>query len=611
MQNFTQKINNVIEPLKAGEINISGYTGNLIDFTIDKQLTDDATWAIFAEQFRLHSDSDKCWRGEFWGKTMRGGSLTYRVTGSKKLYDSLTKSVCDLLSTADETGRISTYPQENELIGWDMWVRKYVMLGLIYYYEICTDEELKTKIVASVCREADYIIARVGDEENQKTIFETSQIYGGLNSCSILEPFVKLYGITKKPSYLNFSKMLIESGLCKDFNLIQTFLEGKTAPYLLKHTKAYEMMSCMEGVLEYYKYSRDPNLLCAVENFVDLVLKTDYTIIGSCGCTHELFDHSSEKQTEYSEEVMQETCVTVTLMKLCFKLLCLTGNVKYAQVVERSAINALYGAVNNENQKMIRADAMVYSSGFPEKVEHESYPFDSYSPLYMNRRGRKIGGFKKMQRGRSYGCCACIGSAGTAIAALCSVLRDENGLYFERYCNAEISTEIAKAPLSAIMSANEFTQDRATITLHCKKRVVLAFRIPPKAVSFFVTIDGKATTGKRKDGYFYIESRVYNGEKIEISFPTKIVCEKRNGKIAFLKGETVLARDCRLDDITQPVKLKDEKNIETEKFANALFDCNVAYKVKAKPKDILLCDYAQAGKNYDEENCNITVWQNT
>lgn len=26
-------------------------------------------------------------------------------------------------------------------------------------------------------------------------------------------------------------------------------------------------------------------------------------------------------------------------------------------------------------------------------------------------------------------------------------------------------------------------------------------------------------------------------------------------------------------------------------------------------ESVKLCDYSQAGKNYDEENCEITVWQ--
>lgn len=142
---IANKLNSVL----PGELNVSGYTGELVNYTIKKQLTDDETWKIFVDQFRLFSDRDKCWRGEYWGKMMRGGVLTYEATKNPELYSSLTKTVEDLLSAADENGRISTYPPDNELIGWDMWVRKYVMLGLIYYCGICEDKQFKKGYVTT------------------------------------------------------------------------------------------------------------------------------------------------------------------------------------------------------------------------------------------------------------------------------------------------------------------------------------------------------------------------------------------------------------------------------------------------------------------------------
>lgn len=117
------------------------------------------------------------------------------------------------------------------------------------------------------------------------------------------------------------------------------------------------MMSCFEGLLEYYKVTGEKKYLAAVENFVDMVVKTDYTIIGCSGCTHELFDNSTEKQTEETDGVMQETCVTVTFMKLAAKLFLLTGKAKYAEIIERSGLNALFGAVNDENQTMKKRKA--------------------------------------------------------------------------------------------------------------------------------------------------------------------------------------------------------------------------------------------------------------
>ena len=71
-----EKIHSELFPLAPGEAKYRGYIENLVKFTLTHQLLDADTWKMFADQFRLHSDSDNCWRGEYWGKMMRGGCMT-------------------------------------------------------------------------------------------------------------------------------------------------------------------------------------------------------------------------------------------------------------------------------------------------------------------------------------------------------------------------------------------------------------------------------------------------------------------------------------------------------------------------------------------------------
>jgi DUF1680 family protein len=233
-----------------------------------------------------------------------------------------------------------------------MWTRKYVLVGCLYFYGICKDESFKTQIIAALKKHVDYLLATLGKDEGKKSIVDTSAWWGGVNSCSILEPIVELYKITKEDKYLAFAEYILEVGGCKDGNLIEIAEKNELYPYQYPEVKAYETMSYFEGALAYYETTGNERYLKIVQQFVDAVLKTDVTVIGCSGCTHELFDNSILKQTYFNEVQMQETCVTVTWMRILTRLLLLTGDVFYADRIEKSALNALYGSINTKALKI-------------------------------------------------------------------------------------------------------------------------------------------------------------------------------------------------------------------------------------------------------------------
>ena len=128
------------------ENSFTGILDKTTRYVEDFQLLDASSWARFVNQFRILSDTDNGWRGEYWGKMMRGACFVYSYTKYQKLYDILTETVKDMLSTIDSLGRISSYPLELELTGWDIWSRKYVLLGMQYFYEVCEDKELRAEL---------------------------------------------------------------------------------------------------------------------------------------------------------------------------------------------------------------------------------------------------------------------------------------------------------------------------------------------------------------------------------------------------------------------------------------------------------------------------------
>ena len=388
-----------------------------LDWITKHQLSDENLWRHFVDAFRTKADTaDRGWRGEYWGKMMRGACLVYRCTNDESLYAVLERAVLALLDAAEDDGRLSTYDRAAECSGWDLWCRKYVLTGMLHFCDICKDAALVETILDAMVRHLDCLLAVVGPADGKKNITETSDFWLGVNSCSILEPVLDLYRRRPEPRFLAFATYIIKTGGCSGGNLIDLALENKTPPFLYPETKAYETMSFFEGVLAYYEVTGEQKYLDAVLRFAETVYATEITLIGCAGCTHEQFDHAAVRQTAYAEKAMQETCVTVTWMRLCARLFLLTGDDKYAARVEQSALNALYGSVNlfRQPHTMPRSGEIV-----------PALPFDSYSPLYRNRRGRGVGGLKKYDDGFFYGCCAAIGAAGLAVFPLVEALRSE------------------------------------------------------------------------------------------------------------------------------------------------------------------------------------------
>jgi len=624
----------------AGESRLYGYGGEMIEHTIENQLLDAETWALLVEQFRVQDDSDNYgWRGEYWGKMMRGACLVYSYVKDPALYRILAETVEDIMSTADENGRISTYAKHHELESWDLWCRKYVLLGMQYFLEICEDEALGRRIVRSMCAQADDIIGKVGRGEGKKHIASCTRNWRGLNSSSILEPIVMLYRLTNEEKYFDFAKYIVDSGATDVEDIFKLALEDQMYPYQYPVTKAYEMMSCFEGLLAFYMVTGEERYKTAVVNFADKILESDFTVIGSSGCTHELFDHSTVRQANTTNgKIQQETCVTVTLMKFMYRLTLLTGDSKYADAFEVSLYNAYLGAFNTENV----IEPMIVKE-HPDWIA-EALPFDSYSPLTAGTRGNGIGGLRRMSDRHYYGCCACIGSAGLGLVPKMQLLTMNGGFAINLYINGRVRSKTPMGREIRFDFDTAYPEDgRVDVRLVLESPEVFKIKIRNPRWSRRTALAVNGDPVKINAGYMEIEREWKNGDTVSLVLDmrtqaidpipydsqivmNKIVWEKdmtlpcfdredpiAGEHIAFRRGPIMLAQDSRLGysvpciasaavnaDGYVDVLLFDEKK--------AGFDTIVEAGIPLSDGTYMpVVDYASAGKLWTEES-RMAVW---
>ena len=426
--------------------------------------------------------------------------------------------------------------------------------------------------------------------------------WGCVNSCTILEPTLALYRLTHEERYMGFAKYIIGTGGCHDCNLIELALHNKLYPYQYPVTKAYEMMSFYEGLLAYYEITGEKKYLECVTNFIENVVLTDLTAIGCSGCTHELFDHSSIMQTKPHENIMQETCVAVTWMRLSARLFFLTGEAKYLDRIEKSGFNDLYGSLNTEHQEQHNL--------FTKKIV-KAMTFDSYSPLYDKERGQGVGGYLEFKTGGHYGCCVAIGACGVALMPLMAALIAKEGLILSLPFQGEIKAKGNKGSLILLKLASDYPTSQ-TLSLEALggeegEEVLLYFRKPIDATD--LKFDGKAIDIEKEKGFAVISLKC-DGKKHRLSFERFLRVSYLDGKASFSYGSLTLAGDEAKSDIdlASPIdlpkkticKLLSPEKGEYVRLALTLED----------GKELLLTDYESCGKKWNEKKNKITVWFN-
>ena len=620
----------------------NGFVDDAFKFIEDFQLLSPLHWRRFVEQFRVNSDTNRGWKGEYWGKMMRGASLVYSYTKNPELYDVLATTVKDMIESAEESGRISTYPADKEFDGWDLWCRKYVLLGMQYFLDICKDDVLRTRAIAAMRGHLDYIIDHIGDKaEGKKEINKATRNWRGLNSSSILEPVVRLYNITGEQKYFDFATYIVERGCTDIVNIFELAYKKELYPYQYPVTKGYEMMSCFEGLMEYYKITQNEKYRQAIVNFADMVLESDFTVIGCSGCTHELFDHSSVRQANTTNNpIMQETCVTVTLMKFLYRVYLLTGDTKYVDAFEISFYNAYLGAINTEKviEPTVRAE-------HPDWIL-EPLPFDSYSPLTAGTRGRKIGGLQLMPDMHYYGCCACIGSAGLGLVPMIQICSSADGVALNMFIDGVASVKTPQGRVLKINTVTDYPRDaKIALKLNLDASECFALRIRDPYWSKTTTAQiGAEKVGVRDGGYIVIEREWNDDDEITIeldmrieairpvSYGTQVLMNEivwdadhmiptfdredvlACKHIAFRRGPIMLAQENRLGySVDDPVAFKVGADGYIEGYE---CDREIPYNSIVKldlPTDsgrMTLTDYASAGKLWTDES-KMAVWMLT
>ena len=569
----------------ATSATINEHVGEKLDASYNNRiLAQDAHRLV--HPFTTH-DEHSCWQSEFWGKWFTSAMLAYKYHSTPQLFDKLKQTVYELMATQTPEGYIGNYAPESRLKAWDIWGRKYVMLGLISYYDVSKDK----KALNAAAKEADFLIKELNDKS---ALIVKMGNHRGMAASSILEPVCQLYTRTGNRKYLDFAEEIVRQWETPDGPQLISKASIAVGNRFPKPTtdwygweqgqKAYEMMSCYEGLLELYRITGKEPYKKAAEETWQSILDTEINIAGSGAAMESWF---SGKEIQYAPIAhYQETCVTVTWIKLNQQLLRLTGESKYADAIEWAYYNALLGAMRPDGSDWAK-----------------------YTPLS----GQRLAGSE--QCGMGLNCCNASGPRGLFTIPLTAIMTSDEGLNINFYIDGNYQLNTPKKNAITLKQHTDYpVSGRIDVSLEMKKaeKMTLAFRIPAWCQNAAVWVNSQPVNNVQSGNYLKINRNWQNGDKISIELDMKGILHyigKNPVNVAITRGPVVLTRDERLsgpglEAIIEPIKdnngyinltPKKSDNHDIWMIFSAKFLPEAYTEYGAEPIEVELCDYASAG----------------
>lgn len=332
--------------IELSDMSISGFWGKRVEGVIQN-------WAFFVDDDLLLDGFRKrpgiqSFIGEHIGKFLDGAIKANYLVNNEKLGEKIKRLAEELIKCQEEDGYIGTYLPEERWKGrphwtvtgnngWDLWVFKYCIIALLSYYKLSGWEP-----GLEAAKKAADLLIKIFGPGGSHNLNRTDEHFG-LASGSVLEAVMLLYQYTNEKRYLDFARHIVTY-----YWEIDEWMNPRIIPVLRQHGeiknigfgKAYEMVSCFVGLLEYYRSTGEKEYLDMLVDARDRMADTMKQVTGNMS-EREWFKESGNN----SETAEMENCVAFIWIQFNTRLFELTGDIRCLDLVEETAWNHIMAAL--------------------------------------------------------------------------------------------------------------------------------------------------------------------------------------------------------------------------------------------------------------------------
>ena len=400
-----------------------------------------------------------------------------------------------VLACQEANGYLGGFAPEARWRNWlEVWTLANVLDALLRRYEVTGDKNLLTASERAI---GGVIAVLKGSSDRY-----SSSAFAN-NGVQLVEIFGKLSMLTGRESYLNFGREYLYK-----FGKVQAYLKGGDQ---VVHNHGAMEINNMNAPVFLYEYAGDPQMLKASQAAWEMM--QTYVSVAGAPLGGEALDRTGSRANS-------EHCDVIEWIEGVGALARMTGDVKYADAVERTMFNAYpapkgadgwtLGYMHTPNQLVATEwsePTMNNSSDLDRWSKSRQYYSSSHSPL----------------------CCNTNSARGIPLFVESMVAGAEDGLSFLYYGPCTVNTRLPQAGAVGISMDTRYPfEDEVRITLQPERAAVfpVQLRVPGWCVAAGIEVNGTPHAGPINPGTFATISRKWkSGDRIVVKFvnPVRLV----------------------------------------------------------------------------------------
>lgn len=367
-----------LQEIPVGSFRVRGHVADVMRRFFENRIFSDyaktKVWKEARDAFANPDDDtfrppSGMWKGEFWGKLMLSACRVAEYAHDAELKRFLHEEALRLLAYQRKDGYLGTYVDERFVsprpkaetdrmglawssMNWNLWCRKYTLWGLLACWRLTGDR----RILDAAGRAMDQQI-RMLEEMGVRLCDTGTSTMRGLPPCSILKPLLWLHHDTHDGRYLEYAQEIygyFSDGVSRTPQFRSLLDSGRRLWDWYpdengRWGKAYEMMSCLDGMLELHRTTGREEILAVVRGMRERIRRDESNPCMSVGANDQFWG------AVRMPNGVSEPCDVIHWMRLNHDLWMATGESEYVDALETTFYNAFLASVRPDGKWAARA----------------------------------------------------------------------------------------------------------------------------------------------------------------------------------------------------------------------------------------------------------------